>query len=349
MRLEGVLKMKERKEVKLSDIASALDVSVVSVSNALNNRKGVSEELRRKVKEKADELGYKLPDAKPKKENKFYSIGVMMAERYVVEFPSFYMDVYKHIAQVITKRGGYPLLDVVDKERESLKRITKFFLNMEVDGILFVGRMDAKFIREVRKQKKVPVVGIDFYDLAEDIDYVVTDNLHGMQEMTRLLLDAGLKDIVFLGSPHDSPADMDRYMGYCKAMKSLGGKERIIKTSVKYNRGYEFEMELPSALPEAFAVSREKMAYLLIEKLAARGIRVPEDVSVVGFGHSQQQWGEYELTTYESSEKHLAQAGIDTLMKMIQGRHADREKRYIRTVGGRVIVGNTVAKKGDKK
>ena len=50
----------ERKEVKLSDIASALDVSVISVSNALNNRKGISEELRRKAKEKADELGYKL-------------------------------------------------------------------------------------------------------------------------------------------------------------------------------------------------------------------------------------------------------------------------------------------------
>lgn len=338
--------MKERKEVKLSDIASALDVNV---SNALNNRKGVSEELRRKVKEKADELGYKLPDAKPKKENKFYSIGVMMAERYVVEFPSFYMDVYKQIAQVITKRGGYPLLDVVDKERESLKRTTKFFLNMEVDGILFVGRMDTGFIQEVRKQKKVPVVGIDFYDLAEDMDYVVTDNLHGMQEMTQILLDAGFKDILFMGSPHDSPGDMDRYMGYCKAMKSSGCQERIIRESIKYDRSHEFEMELPSVLPEAFAVSHEKTAYMLIEKLTARGIRVPEDVSVVGFGHSQQQWGEYELTTYESSEKHLAQAGIDTLMKMIQGRHADREKRYIRTVGGRVIVGNTVVTKGDKK
>lgn len=337
--------MKERKEVKLSDIASALEISVVSVSNALNNRKGVSEGLRRRVKEKADELGYKLPDTKPKKENKFYSIGVMMAERDVVEFPSFYMDVYKQIAQVITKRGGYPLLDVVDKERESLKRITKFFLNMEVDGILFVGRMDTGFIQEVRKQKKVPVVGIDFYDMAEDIDYVVTDNLHGMQEMTQILLDAGLKDIVFMGSPQDSPGDMDRYMGYCKAMKSSGCRERLIKESIKYNRGYEFEVDLPPDLPEAFAVSHEKMAYMLIEKLTARGIRVPEDVSVVGFGHSQQQWGEYELTTYESSEKHLAQTGIDTLMKMIQGKHTDRKKRYIRTVEGRVVVGNTVVKR----
>lgn len=226
-----------RKEVKLSDIADALNISVVSVSNALNNRKGVSAQLRQKVKDKADELGYILPEAPPKKNNKLYSIGVMMAERYVIEFPSFYMDVYKQIAQLVTKRGGYPLLDVVDKERESLKRITKLFLNMDVDGILFVGKMDAKFIREVRRQKSVPVVGIDFYDLAEDIDYVVTDNLHGMQEMTQLLIDAGLHDIAFLGAPHDSFTDMDRYMGYCKAMKSyLGGENGLLKRPWRITR-----------------------------------------------------------------------------------------------------------------
>lgn len=336
--------MKDRREVKLSDIANALNVSVVSVSNALNNRKGVSEELRKKVEEKADELGYKLPDTKPKKENKFYSIGVMMAERYVVEFPSFYMDVYKQIAQVVTKRGGYPLLDVVDKEREKRNRVTKLFLSMKVDGILFVGRMDTDFIREVRKQKEVPVVGVDFYDLAEDMDYVVTDNLHGMQEMTQMLIDIGIKNIVFVGSPYDSQSDMDRYMGYCKAMKlSGGGCEQLIEVQIEYDNGYEFIIKLPSTMPEAFVVSQERMAYMLIEQLVARGVNVPEDVSVAGFGHSQQQWGEYELTTYESSEKLLAQTAIDTLMKKIQGKHGG--KSYIRTVQGRVIVGNTVVRR----
>lgn len=115
------------------------------------------------------------------------------------------------------------------------------------------------------------------------------------------------------------------------------------------NPGYELNIELPENLPEAFVVSHEKMAYQLIEKLIARGVRIPEDLSVVGYGHSQRQWGEYELTTYESSDRLLAQTGIDTLMKKIQGRHADREKAYIRTVEGRLIVGNTAIQKGAEK
>lgn len=78
--------------VRLEDIAIQLGISAVSVSNALNDKKGVGKELRNKVKKKVKEIGYQVPKMVIKKEMKAFSIGVMIAERYVKEFPSFYMQ-----------------------------------------------------------------------------------------------------------------------------------------------------------------------------------------------------------------------------------------------------------------
>lgn len=256
--------MGQKKETKLEDIARELKISVVSVSNALNDKRGVGEELRRKVKEKAEELGYHLPKAAPKKETKAYSIGVMIAERYVKEFPSFYMEVYRQIAQVPAKKGSLTLLEIVDAGKEELRYPSDFFSNMEIDGILFVGEMNRYFIREVRSRKKVPVVGVDFYDLDEEMDYVAADNLHGMQYATQKLINAGHRDIVFVGNPYATKSIMDRYMGYCKALKINGieeSAERVVHDRDEKRQNGVIEFELPEKMPTAFAVNCDKSAY----------------------------------------------------------------------------------------
>ena len=92
------------KAVKLADIAEQLGVSTVTVSKALSGQKGVSEAMREKIKQLADELGYKQPSAvKKEKSVKSYNIGVLVSEKYLGEYASFYwrtvsythLDVYK--------------------------------------------------------------------------------------------------------------------------------------------------------------------------------------------------------------------------------------------------------------
>ena len=77
------------KAVKLADIAEKLNVSVVTVSKALSGQKGVSEELREKIKDLADEMGYVPIHSNQKNKNNSYTIGVISLESYFAKFASF--------------------------------------------------------------------------------------------------------------------------------------------------------------------------------------------------------------------------------------------------------------------
>ena len=75
---------KSRKSVTMADIAKEMGVSVVTVSKALSDQKGVSQKLKADILEKANELGYELPGPR---EKKTYTIGVILAQRYLDDFP----------------------------------------------------------------------------------------------------------------------------------------------------------------------------------------------------------------------------------------------------------------------
>ena len=172
--------MGRRKKVRLEQIAEAVGASIVTVSNALNDRKGVSEELRSRIKEKAKEMGYEASETPVQVKKKSYTIGVIVAERYVKEFPSFYMDIYKRVAQEATKRGNVTILEVADKTKEELKQEFNTFRDIDIAGIIIIGEMNRDYVNEVKKFHDIPIVCVDFYDTLEDIDYIVTDNFGGM-------------------------------------------------------------------------------------------------------------------------------------------------------------------------
>ena len=88
------------KAVKLADIAGQLGVSTVTVSKALSGQKGVSEELREKIKTLADEMGYKQPSARRREHAvKSYNIGVLIAEHWLDKYDSFYLQMYQQVAR----------------------------------------------------------------------------------------------------------------------------------------------------------------------------------------------------------------------------------------------------------
>lgn len=340
--------MERRKEVRLEHIASEVGVSIVTVSNALKGKKGVSEELRSRICETAVRLGYQTEGAVKKKGS--YLIGIAVAERYVKEFPSFYMDVYKRVAQELSKRGSMSVLEVVNEGQEKMLHGFSAFPGVDAAGIILIGEMHKDYIAELRKNYSVPLVCVDCYDVLDGIEYVVTDSYGGMEQMTELLLKAGHRNLMFVGTPGATGSITDRFMGYCKALEKRGIEVR--ETDVLHDRkkdGYDYkiDMELPEKLPDGFVCNCDKSACILIEKLRERGIRVPEDVSVVGFDHyyPQVQTG-LELATYENDEKVIAHISVKTLLKRLEGR---KKTAGVRIVEGKVIQGNTVGAPRSRK
>ena len=127
--------MGQKKKVKLEDIADRLGVSIVTVSNALKGKKGVSDEMREKIARTAQEMGYQST-AREKKPVRSYIIGVAVAEKYVKEFPSFYMDIYQRIAGEAVKKGHLTVLEVVTPEKEKLEQPFEPFLEKKTAGLM---------------------------------------------------------------------------------------------------------------------------------------------------------------------------------------------------------------------
>ena len=334
--------MGQKKKIKLEDIAESLDVSIVTVSNALKGKKGVSDELRQKILQTAKAMGYESA-AREKKTHNSYIIGVAVAEKYVKEFPSFYMDIYQRIAGEAVKKGHLTVLEVVTPEKEKMEQAFEPFLEQKTAGLILIGELDEKYIRAIREKHDVPVVCVDYYDVYEDFDYIVTDGFGGMTQMTQLLLDQGYTDLAFVGTPTATKNITDRYLGYCKALQKAGIEEaqkNIIPDRDFINGDYRIDVQLPDKLPEAFVCNCDKTAGILIKKLESRGIHVPENVSVVGFDDYKAQLGEKtRLTTYENDEKIIAQISVNTLLKRIESR---KKAAGVRIVEGSVVQGNTV-------
>ncbi len=331
-----------RKEVRLEEIATEVGVSVVTVSNALNGRKGVSNKLRSKIFETAEKMGYEIVENKDN-EIKVKRIGVVVAERYMVEYQSFYMEIYRNIVNVADGKQCLTILEVVDVRKEQLLEKKSSFLEFNIDGIIVLGKLESEYISWLKKTCKVPFVCVDFYNTDKAFDYFVIDGYTGTFLLTKKLINLGHKDIAFIGTPRANISIMDRYMGYLKALRSHGIKEdksRLIYDRNENQLDGEVDFALPAKLPTAFVCNCDLVALKLIEKLEKIGVRVPEDVSVVGFdNYCYKKIEGVQLTTFEYDPKALAQASVNTLIRRIE---KGNEPKGIQIINGKIIEGNTV-------
>lgn len=335
------------KKVTLQMIADRAGVSVVTVSNVLSGKKGASEEVRNRVLAIAQEIGYSSNPVKKKEKGRSYRIGVMIAERYVKEYPSLYMNIYKQITQKVARQDGLTILEVVNEAREKLEEKSAVFELVTVQGILIIGEMNPGFVNMVDSEGGVPVVCVDFYDVDKGLDFIITDGFRGMQMATQRLIDAGHRDIAFIGTPEATNSIMDRYMGYCKTLLVNHIQEGVLIYDREKSRyASKIDFELPKKLPTAFVCNSERSACILIEKLRERGVQIPKDVSIVAFDRFQRDniYG-LELTTYECDEDVIAEISVATLMKRIEG---NQKTMGIRMVEGAMKDGNTVKSRGEK-
>ena len=335
--------MGQKKKVKLEDIAEKLGVSIVTVSNALKGKKGVSDEMREKITRTAQEMGYHSVQ-REKKTRDSHVVGAIVAERYVREFPSFYMEVYKNISQEAMKRGGLTMLEVASREKENLEEKFSAFQDCEVEGIILIGEMKKGYIDAVRREyKNVPIVCVDYYDVYEDMDYIVTDGFGGMEQMTRLMIKEGIRDLAFVGTVNATKNITDRYLGYCKALDRAGiedAKYNIIPDRDSSGEVFDLNPQLPEKLPQGFVCNCDRTAFAVIRKLKERGMRVPEDVSVVGFdNYPPDVSGGRQLSTYQNDEQVLARLSIHTMIRRIEGK---KKLEGIRIVEGSMIRGESV-------
>lgn len=337
------------KAVKLADIAEIMNVSVVTVSKALSGQKGVSEEMREKIKKLADEMGYKQPSAmRAEGKSRSYSIGVLVADRYLDKYESFYWNIYQEVAQKALSKGCITTLEVLTAESEMKLVLPKLVRENKVDGIIVVGVLNDDYLELLHSGMKVPTVYLDFYAKHHECDAVITDNYFGMYKLTNYLFDMGHTEIAYVGNLLATESITDRYFGYAKALLEHGQQTRedwIIddRDRITGRSDTGFELKLPEQMPTAFVCNCDFAAGQVIRKLKEMGYRVPEDISVVGFdNYIYPGLCDVEITTYEVDMKEIARISVNNMLKKLSG---DSLKQKISTVEGHMVLKASVSRR----
>lgn len=334
------------KAVKLADIAEKMNVSTVTVSKALSGQKGVSEEMREKIKKLADELGYKQPSAaRLAAKNKSYNIGIMIADHYLDKYNSFYWQMYQEVATKAVQKECFTMLEVLTKDMEQEKELPKLLKEAKVDGMIVIGKVEQEYLEMLEDEARVPLVFLDFYDTKRDCDAVVTDNYYGAYLLTNHLFDMGHKKIAYVGTLLSTGSITDRYFGYAKSLMEHGVEVR--KDWIIKDRDMEIAkigtpgtFILPDEMPTAFVCNSDLTASELIKRLGEKGYCVPEDISVVGFdNYLYPGLCEVEITTYEVDVKEMARKSIHILIKKMGN---ESYKKGVSVIEGRVVLKNSV-------
>lgn len=336
------------KAVKLADIAERLSVSTVTVSKALSGQKGVSEEMRTKIKQLADEMGYRQPSAhRVEKVNRSYNIGVLIAERYLDKYDSFYWQMYQQVATKAVAKECFTLMEVVSAEMEQEKELPKLVQEQKADGIIIIGCLFDSYLEFLNEYVGIPLIYLDFCDEKQNTDAVISDSFYGAYRLTNYLFDMGHRNIAYVGTVLATGSIMDRYLGYTKSLLEHGvqiRKEWVIDDRDRNTGKTDIEnlMQLPAEMPTAFVCNCDLTASFLIKKLQEAGYRVPEDISVAGYdNYLFPGLCDVAITTYEVDMKEMARRTIRMLIKKISG---EPYRQGICIVEGHMVIKDSVKK-----
>lgn len=332
------------KDVTLADIAAKVGVSNVAVSKALSGKPGVSDELRLKIKNIADEMGYVSNTIVKSGRTETGNIGVIIPENYYGFSLSFYGQLYEKVVRALYDNQYYGILELLTKEDEKAGNIPKVMQDEKVDGLIFIGQMDQGYITKMVEQAQLPVFFLDIYVPFVEFDTIISDGYYGTYQMTNYLIELGHRRIGYVGSVDVTSSIADRYWGYRRALREnqiAFEAEWEIPDRDENGKSFDRILEGPGDM-DAYVCNCDTTASVLIRNLEEAGYRVPEDISVVGFDDFLPTgMDESQITSYKVDMERMAGMCVKSLIKKI------KHKKYVS--GIQIVTGKIVKKKTVKR
>jgi LacI family transcriptional regulator len=269
----------------MRDVAERADVSVTTVSHVINATRPVSDELRQRVLAVMEELGYQ-PNrlARSLRRGKTHTIGMIIPD----SINPFFAEVARGVEDTSFAQEYSVILCNSDGNLDKELLYTNVLIEKQVDGILFVAAgLSTERILELQA-RRIPLVVVD-RDLPDaSVDSVLTDNAQGGWLAARHLIELGHRRIACITGPSDITPSAQRVTGYRQALgeSNLALDETLIlKGDFQYGSGYRAARQLLATLhpPTAIFACNDLMAVGAMSAAVELGLRVPADLSVVGF------------------------------------------------------------------
>lgn len=272
--------------VTISDVAKRAGVSRSTVSRVLNNQlRYVREETQFAVLKAAKELGYRPNSvARSLKTKKSHCIGVITDD---IDTP-FLPSMLKGIEQYAFSQGYSALVCNSGYELEKQKDYIEMLIQRQIDGIIFAASFVYSYAQDLIKPS-VPIIYAYSHSPQKTKNSVVSDDFNGAQSAVKHLLRLGHTRIGYINGPKHVIPSQDRIRGYTHALTSNGIE--FDQSLVRYGQweesssGYQAAQELLSLSdpPTAIFAANDVMAAGVLEALYDLNLRVPEDISVIGY------------------------------------------------------------------
>ncbi len=273
----------------LEVIAEKAGVSTATVSRALNDRAGVNPETRQRIMLIAHEMGY-MPNvaAKGLATSRTYTLGLINYERPPQQpITSFPDETILGVDQAARGHGYHVITTFVDNEMMQDALRLPLISEQRTDGLILVGpALKASFIVQLYGSG-IPIVLVDNLLNETDIDAIICDDIGGTYNITRHLIQThDLRKLVFFSGPADWFSSRERRQGYEKVLAEVGQPPRVVyMPDTTMHFGYEAMNEAFDCFPdlEGVVAVNDATAMGAMRACKERGLRVPEDIAVVGF------------------------------------------------------------------
>lgn len=305
--------------VNSKEIAVRAGVSQATVSRVLNNKPNVREETRQRILRVIEEMGY-YPNAEARSlvTKKTTRIGLVVSDI----LNPFYPELIERIGSITREQGLSVLLCNTQRDPHNDEIYTRSLIEQRVAGVIFSSITPGSHAPAQLTQAGIPFVFVNRYLKDTAANIVITDNVRGAYKVTEHLLELGHSHIAFIRGLSNVTTSQDRESGYRQCLQDHGLQAGIVTEQGNYTRegAYEAAIRLlqhPSP-PTAIFCANDYMAFGALDAVSDHGLRVPEDVSVVGFDNialsSLQVIG---LTTVEQPIDKMARKAMEFLLGSI--------------------------------
>ncbi|MBD2867009.1 LacI family DNA-binding transcriptional regulator [Paenibacillus arenilitoris] len=334
--------------MKMEDIAKLAGVSKAAVSLALNGKQGISAETREKIIQIAEEHGYthKSRAAADEPNNKsltFLAIansGIVLEQYYQ---QPFFRELIHHIEERCRYYGYSLMFASVEPDRfaEQLKMLSE---EKRSDGIILLGtNLSREQMSAIAGEVNLPLVVLDNCYETLPLHFVSINNRLGAYQAGIHLCDSGHRSIGYLASNVRIKNFDDRRIGFETALRDRGldpGNVRvfsvaptILSSQESLTRQLTAYMEDKMPLPTAFFCECDYIAISAVKTLQELGLRVPEDLSVVGFDDiSEARIVSPELTTVQVAKERMAHQAVDLVIQSVTSSETVTSKVMIDTL-----------------
>lgn len=314
-----------QKRITLKTIAAECGYSVNTVSRALRNDTKLPAETLRRIQDSAQELGYiRNSLASSLRSGKSYVIAVIVEE---IQNP--------HYSSLVTqldyklRKLGYIVMILCSHASEKIERqMVNIAISRSVDGILLFPHSDKRRSAELIMQNNIPLVLIDREITDFTADIVRVDDYGGGYLAGKRLLELGHKKFLYIAGPHTNDSQPKRQKGFLTSLSEAGIPEENIRiipseqmlTAIAENTISEILAPLNYTAIFSF---NDEMAYYVLNYLYTVGLRIPEDLSIVGFDHIHKNIS-YLLPLSSiscQSDYNLADTAIQLLLNRMKNLH----------------------------